>query len=121
MIDAVVDIMRKAGGKPCPPVVIGVGIGGTADRAAVLSKRALLRKVGSHHTDPRYAAVEQKILDRVQTLDIGPGGLGGVPTALGVLLEHDATHIAGLPVAVSINCWADRKMHLILDAEGREI
>ncbi len=121
VVDAVVSIMRAAGGKPCPPVVLGVGIGGTSDRAAVLSKKALLREVGSTHRDSRYAALEQRILEAVQALGIGPGGFGGEPTALGVMIEQEATHIAGLPVAVSINCWADRKVHIELDREGREL
>lgn len=119
VVEAVVDIMRAAGGKPCPPVILGVGIGGTSERAAVLSKRALLREVGSKNSDIRYADLEERILAEVQDLQIGPGGFGGAHTALGVLIEQEATHIAGLPVAVSINCWADRKVHIQLDAAGR--
>ncbi len=116
--DAVVSIMKKAGGKPCPPVVVGVGIGGTSDRAAILSKRALTRELGSIHEDLRYAELERAIFDRIQGLGIGAGGLGGTVTALGVMIEAEATHIAGLPVAVSINCWADRKAEMVFDREG---
>lgn len=116
--DAVVSIMGKAGGKPCPPVVVGVGIGGTSDRAAILSKRALTRKVGTYHQDPRYAGLERSIFDRIQGLGVGAGGLGGIITTLGVMIESEATHIAGMPVAVSINCWADRKAEMVFDKKG---
>ncbi|MDD2296562.1 MAG: fumarate hydratase [Sphaerochaetaceae bacterium] len=109
VVTAVAEIVQKAGGKPCPPIVVGVGLGGTAERAGLLSKRALTRKVGDAHPDPRYAQLEQQIFDKLQTLEIGPGGFGGPLTALGVAVEYEPTHIAGLPVAVSISCWADRK------------
>jgi len=103
------DIVRLAGGKPCPPVVLGIGIGGTMDQAAVLSKRALCRPVGEHHHDERYAALERSIMEEVQRTRIGAGGFGGMVTALWAAVEYFPTHIAGLPVAVSISCWADRK------------
>ncbi len=109
VIGAVLEAVKKAGGKPCPPVIIGVGIGGTADSAPILAKRALLRETGSAHPDQRYAELERTILDQVNRLGIGPGGLGGDTTALAVMIEHAHTHIAGLPVAVNISCWADRK------------
>jgi len=109
VVQSVVDSVRTAGGKPCPPVIIGVGIGSTADGAPVLAKRALLRSVGSHHPDTRYAELERDIYEKVNALQIGPGGMGGFPTALAVMIEHAPTHIAGLPVAVNISCWADRK------------
>ncbi len=109
IVEAVRQIVQKAGGKPCPPIFVGVGLGGTMDRAAYLSKRALLRDVRQANSDARYAALEQEILASIQTLGIGSGGLGGTITALHVAVEQESTHIAGLPLAVSINCWADRK------------
>lgn len=114
VIEAVVDTMRKAGGSPCPPVVLGVGIGGTMDYAARLSKEALLRDLDSRHPDPWYADLEHEICQRVNDLGIGGGGLGGDVTALGVKVAAYPTHIAGMPVAISVNCWADRKGELIL-------
>lgn len=113
IIDGVLDIVKKAGGKPCPPIFLGVGIGGTMEHAATLSKRALLREAGEPNPDPRYAELEQKLLDAVQGLEIGAGGLGGTVTALSVAVETAPTHIAGMPLAVSINCWADRKVSLV--------
>ncbi len=110
VVDAVVSMMRKAGGKPCPPVFLGVGIGGTLDRAALLSKKALFGK--REHKDARYRRLEDKILERVNGLKIGAGGLGGAFTALEVNIEYEPTHIAGLPVALSLSCWADRRAHI---------
>ena len=109
VVEAIAAIVRKAGGKPCPPIVVGVGLGGTMEKAAILSKKALFRTVGEPHHDARYAALEDRILDRLQQENIGAGGFGGTITALAVAVEHYPTHIAGLPVAVSISCWADRK------------
>lgn len=109
VLKTVVDIVAIASGKPCPPIVVGVGIGGTMDYAAYLSKRALFRPVGRPHPDARYAALESDTLDAIQSLSIGPGGFGGSVTALAVSYEHAPTHIAGMPVAVTISCWADRK------------
>jgi len=114
VIDAVCEMVKTAGGKPCPPIVVGVGIGGTADMSAVLAKRALLREVGVHHADSEYCELEKDLLVKLQTTDIGPGGFGGPLTALGVSVEYMATHIAGLPVSVAISCWADRKAHVYL-------
>ena len=99
--DAVLEMMRKAGGKPCPPVFLGVGIGGTMDRAALLSKKAFFQE-----GDRSLSAA---IMQDVNTLGIGPGGLGGSQTCLGVSVLAEATHIAGLPVALTVNCWAERK------------
>ncbi|MDA3851182.1 MAG: fumarate hydratase [Spirochaetaceae bacterium] len=109
VIDVVVRTMFETGGSPCPPVVLGVGIGGTMDYAAKLSKQALFRDLQEKHPDPWYAQLEQDMLDSVNDLGIGGGGLGGDVTALGVKIASYPTHIAGLPVAVSVNCWADRK------------
>ena len=113
VIKAVGEIVTLAGGKPCPPIFIGVGLGGTMDRAAYLSKRALLRDVRIGHRDPQYRKLEEDILSHVQSLGIGSGGLGGVITALSVAIEAEPTHIAGMPLAVSINCWADRKAKVV--------
>ncbi len=110
VLNAVLDMVREAGGKPCPPMFLGIGIGGTADRAAFLSKKALIRKV--RHNDERYNDLEDEILERVNGLKIGAGGLGGANTALEANILYEPTHIAGLPVALSISCWADRKVSL---------
>ncbi len=117
IIDAVCEIVRLSGGKPCPPIFIGVGIGGTMERAAYLSKRALLRDTRIEHSDPTYARLEGDILDAVQKLRIGGGGFGGRVTALHVAIEEEPTHIAGMPLAVSINCWADRKAEIVWEGE----
>lgn len=109
VVEAIAAIVRKAGGKPCPPIILGVGLGGTMEQAAWLSKKALYRPVGEPHPQARYAELESRILARVQEERIGAGGFGGTVTALAVAVEHYPTHIAGLPVAVSISCWADRK------------
>ena len=110
VIEVVLETIKSAGGAPCPPTVLGVGIGGTMDYAAKLSKKALLRELDDINSDPYYKELEEDILTRLNGLNIGPGGLGGDITTLGVKIEHYPTHIAGLPVAVSVNCWADRKV-----------
>ena len=114
VLDAVAKIVSDAGGKPCPPIIVGIGIGGTADRAMHLSKRALFRDVQDEHPESDYADLERLILDRLNGLNIGPGGLGGITTAMAVKIEAESTHIAGMPVGVSISCWADRKYKIIL-------
>jgi fumarate hydratase subunit alpha len=114
VIDTVTKIVSDAGGKPCPPIIAGIGIGGTADRAMQLSKRALFRDVSDEHHDSNYAELEKRILTQLNGLNIGPGGLGGVTTAMAVKIEAESTHIAGMPVGVSISCWADRKCRIIL-------
>ena len=106
--DFVLQTVKNAGPNPCPPIVVGVGIGGTFDKAAYLAKTALLRSVEEENPDPFYAALERELLDSINTLGIGPQGLGGRTTALGVNIETMATHIAGLPVAVNINCHVTR-------------
>lgn len=106
---AVVDIVRAARGAPCPPTVIGVGLGGTLDAAALLSKKALLRELDDVHPMPEYAAMEADLLARLNALGIGAGGMGGATTCLGVKIASMPTHIAGMPLAVTVNCWADRK------------
>ncbi len=108
VIDFVVETVRKAGANPCPPMVVGIGIGGTMDKAAVLSKKALTRDIEIRNKTPYYAELEEKLLDRINLLGIGPQGMGGTTTALAVNIETYPTHIAGLPVAVNINCHATR-------------
>lgn len=112
VIKAVLDIVQKAGGKPCPPICVGIGLGGTMERAAYLSKKALIRDFGKENSDKRYSALEDEILRKINETKIGSGGFGGVTTALFVNIEQEPTHIAGLPLAVSINCWADRKAQI---------
>ncbi|MDD5699008.1 MAG: fumarate hydratase [Victivallaceae bacterium] len=108
IIDCVVDAVVKAGGNPCPPTIVGVGVGGTFEKAAFLAKKALLREVGSVNPDAGYAALEQEILDKINASGVGPQGLGGDTTALAVHIEHFPCHIASLPVAVNLNCHAAR-------------
>ncbi len=109
VIDTVCKIVQSAGASPCPPSIIGIGIGGTMDYAARLSKKALLRDLDDSNSDPYYEKLENDIYNKINSLGIGGGGMGGEITTLGVKVEKYPTHIAGLPVAVSINCWADRK------------
>ena len=106
--DFVVQTVKNAGPNPCPPIVVGVGIGGTFDKAAYLAKKALLRSVDEPNPSPFYADLEQTLLAEINTLGIGPQGFGGKTTALAVKFETYPTHIAGLPVAVNINCHVTR-------------
>jgi fumarate hydratase subunit alpha len=108
MVQAVVETVSKAGSNPCPPVVIGVGIGGTIDKVTQLAKKALLREVGSTHPDPRLAEMESEMLRRINALGIGPQGLGGSTTALAVFIEEMPCHIASMPMAVNVQCHAQR-------------
>ena len=110
----VLDTVRQAGPNPCPPIVVGVGIGGTFERAALLAKQALLRPVGSHHPDPYYAYMEQELLQKINAMGIGPQGFGGRTTALGLQIETFPTHIAGMPVAVNISCHVTRHKEAVL-------
>jgi fumarate hydratase subunit alpha len=104
----VIDAVSQAGANPCPPVIVGVGIGGTMEKAAIMSKKALLRPIDRSNPDPYYKALEQELLENINKLGIGPAGLGGCITALGVNIETFPTHIAGLPVAVNIGCHVTR-------------
>ncbi len=106
--DFVLKTVKEAGPNPCPPIIVGVGIGGNFDKVALLAKRALLRDAASHHPDPYYAALESELLEKINRLGVGPQGFGGKATALAVLIEKLPTHIAGLPVAVNINCHVTR-------------
>lgn len=108
VIDFVVETVSAAGANPCPPIVVGVGIGGTMEKAAWLSKKALLRPINIHHLAEYYQSLEQILLEKINKLGIGPQGFGGSTTALGVNIETYPTHIAGLPVAVNINCHVTR-------------
>lgn len=104
----VLKVIRDAGPNACPPMVIGVGIGGSFDKVALLSKKAMLRPVGSHHKDARYQSLEEELLEMVNATGIGPAGYGGKTTALSLNIETYPTHIAGMPVAVSICCHVAR-------------
>lgn len=104
----VIDTVSAAGANPCPPIIVGVGIGGTMERAAYLSKKALLRPVGMASEKQHLARLEQELLESINKLGIGPAGFGGSTTALGVHILDNATHIAGLPVSVNIGCHATR-------------
>lgn len=108
VIDFVVNTVVKAGGNPCPPTIVGVGIGGTFEKAAFLAKKALLRPVGQPHSDEEYAALERDILARINASGVGPQGLGGDVTSFAVHIEDHPCHIASLPVAVNLNCHAAR-------------
>ena len=99
--DFILETVEKAGPNPCPPIVVGVGIGGNFDHVALLAKKALLRPVDSHNEDPFYAQLEDEMLEKINQLGIGPGGLGGTTTALAVNINTYPTHIAGLPVAIN--------------------
>ena len=112
--DFVVKTVEEAGHNPCPPIVVGVGIGGTFDKAALLAKKALMRSTDERNKDEYYAALEAELLDRINALGIGPQGFGGRTTALAVNIETMPTHIAGLPVAVNINCHVTRHRTVIL-------
>ena len=114
----VVETVKKAGGRPCPPIVVGVGIGGSADLAMNLGKRALLRPVGTHHTEPLIAQLEKDLLEIINKTGIGPMGLGGKTTALDVHVEVAHRHPASLPVGVVIQCWADRRASMIIHQDG---
>ena len=110
----VVRAVEEAGPNPCPPIVVGVGIGGTFDKAALLAKKALLRPVDEPNANSFYQALEEELLEKINALGIGPQGLGGRTTALAVNIETMPTHIAGLPVAVNINCHVTRHQTEVL-------
>lgn len=107
VVEAVLDVMAKAGAKPCPPVFLGVGVGGTMDKAALISKEAFFIR-------RKESSLEKDIRERINAQGSGPGGLGGRNTCMRVYLKEECTHIAGLPVAVTVNCWAERKTEVVL-------
>lgn len=110
----VLDAVKHAGPNPCPPIVVGVGIGGNFDHVASLAKRALLRPIGQANPDPFYAQLEKELLEEINSFGTGPAGFGGKTTALAVNIEQAATHIACLPVAVNINCHVARHEEVVL-------
>ncbi|MDR2967642.1 MAG: fumarate hydratase [Methanobacteriaceae archaeon] len=112
--DFVIETVLKAGGKPCPPTIVGVGIGGTSDLAMKTAKKALIRKIGDKNPDSKLAILEKEILEKINNAGIGPMGLGGKTTALDVKINKIATHTAGLPIGVCIQCWAHRHATTIL-------
>lgn len=108
VVNFVVKAVQKAGANPCPPTIIGVGIGGTIDQSMVIAKKAIFRKIGQHNHNDRYASLEEEILERINCLGIGPAGLGGNVTSLAVHIDYMPTHSAGLPLAVNICCHSVR-------------
>jgi len=114
IIDNVLKAVDEAGSNPCPPVIIGVGIGGTAEKTLLLAKKALLRKIGEHNADPETAELEKELLEKVNKLGIGPMGYGGRTTALAVNVEVFPAHIASMPLAVNLNCHSSRHKEAML-------
>lgn len=114
VVDFVVDRIRRSGGNPCPPIVVGVGLGGNFEQSALLAKKSLLRSLREKNPDPKWAEVEKEILDKVNALGIGPQGLGGRTTALAVHILTKPCHIASMPVAVNVQCHAARHKNAII-------
>jgi len=112
--DFVMKVVKEAGPNPCPPIIVGIGIGGTFDKSANLAKKALIRLTSERNPNPYYADLERELMESINALGIGPQGFGGRSTALAVNIETYATHIAGLPVAVNINCHATRHAEIEL-------
>lgn len=115
----VLDCIFGAGGQPCPPIIVGIGLGGTSDLCMALAKKAIARPAGSRNPDPEVAGLEEELLELINATGIGPMGLGGVNTAMAVHIEHAATHISQNPVAVNIQCWAARRARARIWADGR--
>jgi fumarate hydratase subunit alpha len=115
----IVDEIIKAGGNPCPPTIVGVGIGGGADLALKLGKRSLLRPVGNRHKDKNIAAIEEELIKRINDSGIGPMGLGGKITVLDVHIEKAHRHPASLPVGIAVQCWANRRAKMVIHSNGR--
>ena len=114
VVKFIIETVEKAGPNPCPPVVVGVGVGGTFEKAAMMAKKALLRPLDEKNPDPVYDALENELLEAINKLGIGPQGFGGKTTALAVNIEKFPTHIAGLPVAVNISCHVTRHIREVL-------
>ena len=114
IVNFIVETVKKAGPNPCPPTIIGVGVGGTADKAMVIAKKAIIRKINQSNRNPKFAALEKEILTKINNLGIGPAGLGGNITSLAVHIDYLPTHIAGMPVAVNVCCHAARHAEGIL-------
>jgi fumarate hydratase subunit alpha len=117
--DFVVEEMKKAAGNPCPPTVVGVGIGGGADLCLKLGKKALLRPVGERHKNITIATIEEELINRINDSGIGPMGLGGKTTVLDVHIEKAHRHPASLPVGIAVQCWADRRANMVIHNDGR--
>lgn len=111
---AVVEFVERAGPNPCPPIVVGLGIGGDLELAALLAKKALMRKMGQRNPDPRYAKLEEELLEAVNRTGVGPQGLGGINTAMDVRIEYFPTHIAELPLAINLDCHLHRHKEIII-------
>ena len=105
----VLDTVRQAGPNPCPPIVLGIGVGGSFDKVAYLAKHALLRPIDQPNADPYYAQLEGELLEEINAMGIGPQGFGGQTTCLGLSIEAAPTHVAGLPVAVNVSCHVTRR------------
>lgn len=118
--DFVLETVSRAGANPCPPIVVGVGVGGTMEKAAILAKKALLRPIGQKNVQDRLAAIEDELLQKINAMGIGPAGFGGRTTALAVNMEVFPTHIAGLPVVVNINCHVSRHLSTVLEGVGKD-
>jgi fumarate hydratase subunit alpha len=116
--DFIVDEMIKAAGNPCPPTIVGVGIGGGADLALKLGKKALLRPIGERHKNKNISSIELELIERINKSGIGPMGLGGNTTVLDVHLEIAHRHPASLPVGIAVQCWADRRAQMIINSNG---
>ncbi len=114
IVHFIVETVRKAGPNPCPPTILGVGIGGTAEQAMLMAKKAIARKIGRANPNEKYAAMEKEALEKINNLGIGPAGLGGRTTTLAVHIDYLPTHIAGMPVAVNVCCHAARHAEGIL-------
>lgn len=114
IVNFVANTVISAGGNPCPPTVVGVGIGGNLERCAILAKKALLRPLGKHNADKRYAKLERDILKKINASGVGAQGFGGNITTFSVHIEHEPCHIASLPVAVNINCWVHRHKTVVI-------
>ncbi len=112
--DFVLKVVKEAGPNPCPPIIVGIGIGGTFEKAALISKKALTREINSHNNNGNYKKLEAELMEEINLLDIGPGGFGGKTTCLGVNIEYFPTHIASLPVAVNICCHAYRHKSIVI-------
>ncbi len=115
---AVIDAMVDAGPKPCPPIIVGVGVGGSADMALKLAKKATFRRLDEPNPDPKLAEIEQELLEKINSLGLGPMGLGGKTYALGVKIEWAHKHPASLPVGINTQCWAFRRAEAVFDGSG---
>jgi fumarate hydratase subunit alpha len=114
IVEFVIKVVEQAGSNPCPPVVVGVGIGGTADRAMLSAKKALIRPIGLHNIDPEVSELEKELLEKINALGIGPMGYGGKTTALAVNVEVLPSHLASMPVAVNLNCHSSRHKEAVI-------